>query len=71
MNTIVMEHFNSILLHKSGPANKQHTYREYTGILVYVSNVGMGETVALLAHVAIVIITCWASESHAFLTNPP
>ena len=24
--TIVMVHFNSILFHKSGPANKQHTY---------------------------------------------
>jgi hypothetical protein len=23
MNTIVMEHFNSTLFHKSGPANKQ------------------------------------------------
>ena len=27
MNTIVMEHFNSILFHKFGPANKQHSYR--------------------------------------------
>ena len=25
VNTIMMEHLNSILLHKSGPANKQHT----------------------------------------------
>ena len=25
VNTIVMEHFNSILFHKSAPANKQHT----------------------------------------------
>ena len=25
MKTIVMEHFNGILFHKSGPANKQHT----------------------------------------------
>ena len=27
MNTIMMEHFNSILFHKSGPANKPHTYQ--------------------------------------------
>ena len=27
VNTIVMEHFNSILLRKSGPANKQYTYQ--------------------------------------------
>ena len=27
VNTIVMEHFSSILFHKSGPANKQHTYQ--------------------------------------------
>ena len=27
VNTIVMEHFNSILFHKSGPANKHHTYQ--------------------------------------------
>ena len=26
MNTVLMEHFNSILFHKSEPANKQHTY---------------------------------------------
>ena len=26
MNTL-MEHFNSILFHKSGPANKEHTYQ--------------------------------------------
>ena len=25
VNTIVMEHFNGILFHKSGPANKQHS----------------------------------------------
>ena len=25
MKTIVIEHFNGILFHKSGPANKQHT----------------------------------------------
>ena len=25
VKTIVMEHFNGILFHKSGPANKQHT----------------------------------------------
>ena len=25
VKTIVMEHFNGIVLHKSGPANKQHT----------------------------------------------
>ena len=25
VKTIVMEHFNSILFYKSGPANKQHT----------------------------------------------
>ena len=25
MKTIVMEHFNGILFHKSGPANEQHT----------------------------------------------
>jgi hypothetical protein len=25
VKTIVMEHFNSILFHKFGPANKQHT----------------------------------------------
>jgi hypothetical protein len=25
VKTIVLEHFNSILFHKSGPANKQHT----------------------------------------------
>ena len=25
VKTIVMEHFNDILFHKSGPANKQHT----------------------------------------------
>jgi hypothetical protein len=24
VNTLVMEHFNIILFHKSGPANKQH-----------------------------------------------
>jgi len=27
VNTIVTEHFNSIFFHKSGPANKQHTYQ--------------------------------------------
>ena len=27
VNAIVMEHFNSILFHKSGPANKQYTYQ--------------------------------------------
>ena len=27
VNTIVMEHFNSILFHKSEPANKQQTYQ--------------------------------------------
>ena len=27
VNKIVMDHFKSILLEKSGPANKQHTYR--------------------------------------------
>jgi len=27
VKTIVMEHFNGILFHKSGPANKQHTKR--------------------------------------------
>ena len=27
VNTIVMEHFMSIFLQKSGPANKQHTYQ--------------------------------------------
>ena len=27
VNTFVMGHFNSILFHKSGPANKQHTYQ--------------------------------------------
>ena len=26
VNTLLMEHLNSILFHKSGPANKQHTY---------------------------------------------
>jgi hypothetical protein len=25
VKTIVMEHFNGILIHKSGPVNKQHT----------------------------------------------
>jgi hypothetical protein len=25
LKTMVMEHFNGILFHKSGPANKQHT----------------------------------------------
>ena len=25
MKTIVMEHFNDIIFHKSGPANEQHT----------------------------------------------
>jgi hypothetical protein len=25
--TIMMEHFNIILFHKSGPANKQHIYQ--------------------------------------------
>jgi hypothetical protein len=27
VNTIVKAHFNSILFHKSGPANKQHSYQ--------------------------------------------
>jgi hypothetical protein len=27
VNITVMEHFNSILFHKSGPANRQHTYQ--------------------------------------------
>ena len=27
VNVIIMAHFNSILFHKSGPANKQHTYQ--------------------------------------------
>ena len=27
VNIIGLEHFNSILFHKSGPANKQHTYK--------------------------------------------
>jgi len=27
VNTIVIEHFNSIFFHKSGPANKQHIYQ--------------------------------------------
>ena len=27
VNTKVMEHFNSIPFHKSGPANKQYTYQ--------------------------------------------
>ena len=26
--TMVMEQFNSILFHKSGPANKQHAYQQ-------------------------------------------
>ena len=30
MNIIVMEHFNSILFDKSGPANKQHSYQSIT-----------------------------------------
>ena len=29
-----MEHFNSILFHKSGPANKQHTYQSITLIFL-------------------------------------
>jgi hypothetical protein len=29
VNTMVMEHFNNILFHKSGPANKQHTYQSF------------------------------------------
>ena len=28
--TLVMEHFNGILFHKSGPANKQHTNQQGT-----------------------------------------
>ena len=28
--TMVMEHFNKILFHKSGPANKQHTNQSIT-----------------------------------------
>ena len=27
VNIIVMDHFNSILFHKSGTANKQHTFQ--------------------------------------------
>jgi hypothetical protein len=27
VKTMVMEHFNSTLFHKSGPANKQNTYQ--------------------------------------------
>ena len=27
VNTIVMQHFNKITFHESGPANKQHTYQ--------------------------------------------
>ena len=27
VKTIVMEHFNGILFHKSGPANKHHIYQ--------------------------------------------
>ena len=32
MKTIIMEHFNGILFHKSGPANKQHTNQPTTNI---------------------------------------
>ena len=27
MTSVMFEYFNSILFHKSGPANKQHAYR--------------------------------------------
>jgi hypothetical protein len=30
----MMDHFNSILFHKSVPANKQHTYQSITGIWI-------------------------------------
>jgi hypothetical protein len=29
--TIVAQHFNSILFHKSGPPNKQHAYQSING----------------------------------------
>ena len=44
MKTLVMEHFNSILFRKSGPANKQHTYHssltsDYEGAVLYFTKV--------------------------------
>ena len=33
VNTIVMEHFRSILFHKSGHGNKQHTYQSITQLV--------------------------------------
>ena len=35
VNPIVMEHFNSILLFKSGPVNKQHTYQSIDQSIMY------------------------------------
>jgi hypothetical protein len=32
VKTIIMEHFNGILFHKSGPANKQHTNQSKNSI---------------------------------------
>jgi len=33
VNTIVMEHFNSILFHKSEPVNKRHTYQSINQLI--------------------------------------
>ena len=41
LKTIVMEHFNGILFHKSGPANKQHTNQSIQGIRLIRFRVGI------------------------------
>jgi hypothetical protein len=35
VNAIVIEHFNNMPFHKSGPANKQHTYESYSKPYVF------------------------------------
>ena len=35
-NAILMEHFKSILFHKSEPANKQHIYHTYQFLLIII-----------------------------------
>ena len=39
VNTIVMEHFKSILFDKSGPANKQHAFYH----LIYSEGLNLGD----------------------------
>ena len=52
METIVIEHFNGILIHKSGPAKKQHTNH-----LLYIKYFRVCGHELLLIIIIIIIIT--------------